>query len=753
MRASQEGCQSDLAGHTRTEQGNSRLCPLGSRYKRTVPPPMLPSKTPPPVQPRAACFLGSILLVAIALAGWPPCLPAEQAPQEERVLVESRLLSTDADESGFDVTTVDRDALRNSPALRLDDTLRQQIPGFSLFRRTSSQVGNPTTQGVSLRNIGPNGAGRTLVLLDGIPQNDPFGGWVYWSRLPNSGLDHVDVLQGGGAGSFGNAALGGTIALYSQQLAGNSATVDATAGSRETYEFSAAGQQRANADGSLVIFGRVDHFATDGYPIVRPDQRGPVDTPADSTDTLFDAGLRYTIKDTSILTLKASGFTEDRGNGTPRTNNSSQAADFSGTFSGEVPGSGLGYQATVYGQLRDYQQTFSSVDPARRTETPSQDQYSVPAQSVGGSLTLGLPIGEAHRLLTGVDARWVNGETNERFRFLGGDYTQNRVAGGEQLFVGGFAEDAWKLSPLTHLTASGRIDYYDNLDGRRRETSLLNGSTTLDEHFADRDGWVADGRIGLSQEIPGAATRLRAALYTGFRVPTLNELYRPFRVRNDITEANAALTPEHLHGAELGAEVQPVKNVHVSLSGCYNELDDPVANVTVAQGPVNVAPFGVIPAGGTGRLRENLGRAEIYGLESAASWDPLSTVRLTVSYLYSHGTVKSAPSQPGLEGKRLAEAPENQVTAAVIWTPISTVRAEVQVRYTGDQFDDDLNTLRLDPYVTVDASIAWQFATQWRARVSVENLFDTEYQTSRSADGLVTIGAPRLIYGSLSWNY
>ena len=194
---------------------------------------------PPKLPPR-----WQLLLASLVLNYWLSSSTQAQEPASERVIVESRLLPTDADESGFDVTnTGPRRAARTPPPCGWTTPCGKQIPGFSLFRRSSSQVANPTTQGVSLRNIGPNGAGRTLVLLDGIPQNDPFGGWVYWSRLPPSGLDHVDVLQGGGAGSFGNAALGGTIALYSQQLAGNSLAVDTTGGSRGTYEVSAAGQR------------------------------------------------------------------------------------------------------------------------------------------------------------------------------------------------------------------------------------------------------------------------------------------------------------------------------------------------------------------------------------------------------------------------------------------------------------------------------------------------------------------------------
>ena len=70
-----------------------------------------------------------------------------------------------------------------NPALTTDDLLRQ-VPGFSLFRRSSSRVSNPTTQGVSLRGLGASGPSRAMVLEDGIPMVDPFGGWVYWDRIP-----------------------------------------------------------------------------------------------------------------------------------------------------------------------------------------------------------------------------------------------------------------------------------------------------------------------------------------------------------------------------------------------------------------------------------------------------------------------------------------------------------------------------------------------------------------------------------------
>lgn len=699
---------------------------------------------------------GSRRKVALALFAGALATAAARAQEfvtpPDRVVVTADRTLISPEDGGVEVQTVERAALDAAPAARLDDILREQIPGFSLFRRSSSRVANPTTQGVSLRNIGPNGAGRTLVLLDGIPQNDPFGGWVYWSRLPPSAIERVEVVQGGGAGLFGNAALGGTIELFSRQFAGDALAVDAQGGSRNTYEGSIAGQ-RTVASGALVFSARADRFSTDGYPTIAADQRGAVDIAADSEETLFEAGARWNINATSALTFKADAFREDRGNGTPLTSNSTDAADFSASLDGELPDRQIAYQLQAYGQLREYQSTFSAVNVARSAETPSLDQYSVPAQSAGGSGTLGFPLGNANRVLVGADERWVEGETDERFRYLAGAFTRRREAGGRQFFTGLFAEDDWKPAPGSTVSVEGRVDHYVNDEGSRRETDLATGASTLNEKFDSQDGWEPNGRVGGTQQLGTEKARLRGSFYTGYRVPTLNELYRPFRVGNDITEANAALRPERLYGVDLGVEAEPAKTIHLSVGGFYNELHDPVANVTVAGGGAVVAPFGFIPAGGVGRLRENLGRAEIYGAESAATWSPTPQWALSLSYLYSHGTVESAPAQRTLEGKRLAQAPEHQLVASVRWSPWTRLQALGELRVVGDQFEDDLNTLRLDAFATVDLSLVYRFADGFEARAAVENLFDTEIQTGKSAAELVSIGAPRLLTLGVRWNY
>src|SRR2546429_4619415 len=92
------------------------------------------------------------------------------------------------------------------------------VPVFIFFRRGDSLPANPAAQGVSLRGLGPSGASRSLVLLDGVPLNDPFGGWVAWTKVPREGLERAELVPGGGATAWGNAALGGVVQLFTRPL-------------------------------------------------------------------------------------------------------------------------------------------------------------------------------------------------------------------------------------------------------------------------------------------------------------------------------------------------------------------------------------------------------------------------------------------------------------------------------------------------------------------------------------------------------
>ncbi len=653
----------------------------------------------------------------------------------ERVVIEADRLPNAESAAPFTVQLVDEEELRHAPELRLDDILRQQVPGFSLFRRSSSRTANPTTQGVTLRNFGPSGAGRTLVLLDGIPLNDPFAGYVLWSQVPPASVASVLAVPGGGAGLFGNAALAGTIFIVSNPMDATSAEAEGLAGNDDTYE---ATLDATVVQGKFAAALFADRFSTGGYPVIAAGQRGPVDNNASANSDLVDLCTEWQIGDNASLRLRGRWFDDERGNGTIYTQNETTGEDVSAVFTQSLPTQQAQLQLSAYGQFRRFSSTFSSVNADRDVETPALDQYNVPADAAGASVVWSMVMAE-HNIVLGGDARWVEGQTNERFLWNGTAFQRLREAGGDQIFAGIFGEDTWLISSNTTIVGGLRLDHWGLYDGFRKETDRATGAVVTDSQFADRDGNEINGRIGARVKVTDALA-VRGAIYTGFRVPTLNELYRPFRVGNDVTNANPDLKPEQLLGGEVAMEWQATRTFHISGTGFLNRLQDAVSNVTISTSP----------GGGVVRQRQNVDLVAAPGFEATAEWQPTQSVRLTGGYLFTHPTIEQA-ADPMLQGKLLAQTPENVFTGGIEWTPTAKWLVNAQVRYTGQQFEDDQNSRVLAAFTTVDAALMYYFSSHGSAAIRVENLFNAEIETGKSADGLISIGAPRLVSLQIRW--
>ena len=159
--------------------------------------------------------------------------------------------------------------IRQSPALVADDVLRQ-VPTFSLFRRTSSLSSHPTAQGVSLRGIGPSGVSRTLVLLDGVPFNDPFGGWVYWTRVPLESVERIEMVDGSSSSLYGNYAMGGVINIVTTRPARRTVELKPQYGNLRQSEVRLLRQRRRGA--SWASPSKAAASDTDGFPIVVRDR-------------------------------------------------------------------------------------------------------------------------------------------------------------------------------------------------------------------------------------------------------------------------------------------------------------------------------------------------------------------------------------------------------------------------------------------------------------------------------------------------
>src|SRR5438034_760667 len=135
----------------------------------------------------------------------------------------------------------------------------------------------PTARGVSLGGIGPSGQSRTLVLLDGIPFNGPFGGWVYCARVPMASVDRVEITEDAASSLYGNIAMGGVINIITAHPAKRTIELKPQYGNDNSpkLDFFGSDQWKGVA---AAIEGSFLH--TDGFPIVEPLERGPIDNNA-----------------------------------------------------------------------------------------------------------------------------------------------------------------------------------------------------------------------------------------------------------------------------------------------------------------------------------------------------------------------------------------------------------------------------------------------------------------------------------------
>lgn len=661
----------------------------------------------------------------------PPAAPPEAPTVVEEVVVTAARLPPGVGEAVFAVTPLATERLAASG--RVDEALTA-TPGVSLFRRTTSGGANPTTQGLSLRAIAPSGAGRALVTLDGVPLNDPFGGWVVWSQLPPEAVEGGQIIRGAGAGPYGAGALTGVIALRERDAG---AVADLGAAERGGLRLGAAGARgRRGAN----LFGALLAERTDGYVPVRGPDAGAADTPLELETLSGAARVDLGLPGGAALSARAGAWRETRGSGLQNARAEASGSVASLTLARPPLAGRWGWRLQAWRRESDLYNSSAAVAPDRSGTTPAAEQHATPAEGWGANAALRRAAGDWEWEL-GADARISEGETRERFRFMDGAFTRDRRAGGRASVAGAYLEGAWRAGPW--LAAGGvRLDSWRNADGRRLERDRETGAVTLDLRPEGAEGEVATARLGVSRQT--AFGTWRAAAYAGFRPPTLNELHRPFRVGNDITEANAALAPERLQGAEVGWSGGDVR-LAWSATLFWNRLQDAIVNVTIGEGQGVFPVAGFVPAGGVLRQRRNAGTIEAVGLEAELAWRPDERLELGAAAAFTEAEVDGGDQAPQLTGLRPAQAPRWSATARARWQAADRLALSGEARLEGRRFDDDLNSRVLDAAVVLDARADWRLRDGVALYLAVDNLADAEAEVSETAGGVAGYGPPRTV--------
>ncbi|HST92968.1 MAG TPA: TonB-dependent receptor, partial [Brevundimonas sp.] len=590
--------------------------------------------------------------------------------------------------------------------------------------------------GISLRAIAPSGAGRTLVTLDGVPLNDPFGGWVIWSQVPTESVSSVDIVRGSGAGPYGAGALTGVIALRERDAG---IVLDGSLSERVGKRLGGFG---STALGGVQLSASGLYEASDGYTPVRGPAAGAADTPLDLEVRSAAVRADLPVSD-SVLSLRASAFEEDRGSGLAGARATASGESLSATLAQQPRTDRPGWRLQAWRRESDLANSSVAVAADRASTIPANDQYATPAVGQGANVAVrGIRVSGTARVEweLGADARVSEGETREFFRFMNGAFTRDRRAGGETSVAGLYADGSWLSGPW--LVAAGvRLDHWRNEGGFRLERDLATSLATLDETDPDRGGEVFSARLAGRRDLGGGQS-LRAAGYSGFRPATLNELHRPFRVGNDLTEANAALRPERLTGVEVGWALAS-ERTSLTATVFWNRIEDAVVNVTIGAGPGTFPRAGFVPAGGVLRQRDNAGTIEATGIEVNGRVDLSETLSLRAALSATDAWVDGGDTAPQLTGLRPAQAPIWSAVASANWRPMDRLTLSAGVRWESRRFDDDLNSRELDAAATADARAEWAVTPSMALWAAADNLFDVEVEVSETATGVPGFGPPR----------
>jgi outer membrane receptor protein involved in Fe transport len=638
-------------------------------------------------------------------------------PMNQQIIVTAARTATRLSDSPVSDILLTQDDLQATPSLTLDDVLRQ-VPGFSLFRRSSSRIANPTTLGVSLRGLGSgSGTSRALVLEDGFPLNDPFGAWVYWDRVPSESISSVEVAQEGASSLYGSEALGGVVQFLTRQPSPAGISLETSYGNQNTPDLSlSAGGQKGPWES--VFNGGVFH--TDGYFIVPEADRGTVDTKVDSQHGTADLMIGRKFGSGSEVFARGWYFDDSRDNGTIGQVDGIRLGE--GALGANLQ---LGSAGTLtlrfYGDAQTYHQNFFSVASNRDSQTLT-DRQTVPAQGVGGSAVWSRAVGKRQTLVAGFDEHEEIGHSNEILGTIATP-TADQSAGGRQRTVGLFGEDLIQVAPGWLLSVSARWDDWNNFDAFLVRTAL-SADTTTTKLYPGLSYNVFNPRATLVHQFNDHVS-WSASVYRAFRAPTLNELYRSFRQGSVTTDANPALRAERLTGGETGVDIAEF-NRRLEIRGTFffNEVIDPVANVPCTAS----TPSCALAATGTTQLRENLGRTSAPGFELDGVGNITNHIQVSAGYQYVNATVLGAPGiTPSLGGTWIAQIPHDVFTVQARYANPKRIMISVDGRMVGKQYDSTGNQFLMGGFFTVDAMASRSIGDGVEVFAAAENLLNRGY--------------------------
>jgi outer membrane receptor protein involved in Fe transport len=555
---------------------------------------------------------------------------------------------------------------------------------------------------------------------------------VYWSKLTPMQIDKIEVDEGGVSALYGSSAMAGVIDITTRRPSAALFDVDGLWGTRGTGNLDLfAGDHR----GRISYTAGASLFRTDGFNLIPDAFRGPVDVNAASQHETLNGRIDAQVSKDTLVFLGGRYFNEVRDNGTRLQTNATREGFLQAGLRSRTK-DGSDWQGNFYSFDQRFRSSFSSIAPNRQSETLSLLQNE-PAYGFGGNGQWSHPLPGSQVLMVGGDDRWTYARDHE-IAFSGATATRDRRIPAEQALAGAFFQDFWSPWWRLNVIAGARVDYWRNYDASRTETVLATNTTTVTV-YPDVSKTTVTSRAGLVFRVTRSFS-LRGAFYQGFRAPTLDELYRSFRVGNVLTNANPNLGPEHVNGYEFGVNQQVTSRLFWRATMFADRLDNPVSNVTISMTPTLIT-----------QQRENLGYANVKGAEAEAYYRLEQRWSLDAKYLFNQSVVGSFAANPAIVGNLLPQVPKHRTTAGILFSHPKWVDASLEGRYESYRFDDSGNQFKLGSYFVLNLEVSRALGERWRGFLNLENGLNREYFVQTTP--VPQIGTPILFSGGVRYHW
>jgi iron complex outermembrane receptor protein len=716
-----------------------------------------------------------ILFIAVFSVGLSQTAKAQQELTQNTVKIEEMIVTATKTEKMVEdvpgsVTIISQNDLKKQNIQTVDDALNS-LSGVYVKRTKGLMESTP-----SLRMRGFNGDQYTLVLLDGLPLNDAYGGGIEWGSLSVGNIERIEVVRGAASALYGGNAMGGVINIITKTPEKLELEAISGYGTHDAYRYRFAFGNKL-LDRLSFRLG-YEKEGTDGYettPVVRSISAGngnvsggyPMNDSSgnptrwvagDKGDNgaqrhAFDGKLSFDFSDTGYLSFTAVSGRHEYDYGPPSTymgifgDSTTYAVAGTGQRARFQPNDFISYTGIGKNETDTYSLAFQEIFGPMQIKgqlgtVQVDDRYTLEAgsgsadysdstgtmkitenESWFAELSGDIPMGDSHLLTMGASYRKDSSDTDDYdipfYRSYSGAGPSTFYSGGDSKTWAVFAQDEWQImDPLT-IYLGLRFDSWEVYNG-------ASGVPGGEQKYESNTESELSPKIAAVWKPFGEDTTFRASAGHAFRPPTLYELYRSWQSGSTAVQSNPNLKPETVWAYELGYDQYLFeRKTRLSVTGFRNDIEDLIYFQT---------------APGT-RTRINVGEARTYGLELEASQKITDWLSLWGNFTYTDAEIRKNPTDPASEGKNVTGIPETAwnlgVDTQYKWFKGSLVGRYYSKIYSNSENKDTEEGVygTYEPAFLLDAKVTLTPLNWMELSLSMNNILDEDYYQYYKYDG------------------